>query len=72
MSKNGVSYQALYQLVDDRTNKIMEKFDGHEKRIVGLESWQSKVRWQLGMIAGVAGAIVSISVDWVKKRLNGV
>ena len=62
-----ISYKDLYGLVDDRTNQIMEKFDGLEKRVSALEG----LKTQVVLLATIVGTIVSLSMDWLKRKLFG-
>lgn len=62
-----ISYKDLYGLVDDRTNQIMEKFDGLEKRVSALEG----LKTQVVFLATLVGTVVSLSIDWLKRKLFG-
>ena len=66
MPRNGVGFREVYSLVDDRTNQIMAKFDGLEKRVSALES----LKTQALLLASFAGAVVSLSLDWIRKKIG--
>ena len=61
-----ISYKTLYELVDERTNQIMAKFDGLDRRVTALEG----LKTQALLLASFAGAVVSISLDWIKRKLG--
>ena len=67
---DSVTNKQLYELVDDRTKTIMAKFDNHETRIVKIENWQSRVVWQLGLVASIGGALIKSGFDWGRKQLG--
>lgn len=70
MSKNGVTYEALYKLVDDRTNIIMKKFDNLEERVTSLEKWQDRAKYTMGVVAAGFGIVTGLVNDWMKKKLG--
>ena len=70
MPKNGASIQTVYELVDRKTDQIMEKFDNHEKRLNKIENWQSRVVWQMGLIASVGGALIKSGWDWGRRQVG--
>lgn len=66
MTKPSPSYQELYTLVDSRTKEIMDKFDGLEKRVSGLESFKGQVLF----VGGIAIFAINFVADWVKIKLG--
>lgn len=66
MAKEGVSYQDLYKLVDDRTNQIMSKFEDLEKRVSVLEGFKA----QILIIGSVVIFFANIFADWIKTKLG--
>ena len=67
---DAVTNKQLYELVDDRTKTIMAKFDNHETRIVKIENWQSRVIWQLGLVASIGGALIKSGWDWGRRQVG--
>ena len=66
MANSKVSLSDVYEI----TSRIEDKLDKLESRITLLEVWRAEVVGKLSIITGAIAVIISLSVDWVKKRLN--
>jgi hypothetical protein len=66
MTKDGISYQELYELVDKRTGDIMKKFEGLEDRVSILENFKT----QLLLIGSLVVLFTNLFADWIKDKLG--
>ena len=70
MSKDTISYQVLYELVDKRTSEIMIKIDGIDGRVKIVESWKDGLKAQLALILGVMSLVFTVVWDGIRRKLN--
>ena len=65
-----IDYQVVYELIDRKTNLILEKVDSLGERVGILESWRANLMGKLTMVVAVVGFLVSITTGWIKEKLN--
>ena len=61
----------MYELVDNRTSDIMEKFDKLEIRVGTLERWQANIMGKLAIVSIIVSTLVAFIIAEVKSKLRG-
>jgi len=70
MTRTEISYRDLYELVDKRTNEIMQQFERLEGRVGVLENWKSEIIGKMAMVTAVVMVGVTLVMDWFRKRIG--
>lgn len=70
MTRTEISYRDLYELVDKRTNEIMQQFERLESRVGVLENWKSEIIGKMAMVTAVVMVGVTLVMDWFRKRIG--
>ena len=70
-TQDQVTNRQLYELVDNRTSDIMEKFDKLEIRVGTLERWQANIMGKLAIVSIIVSTLVAFIIAEVKSKLRG-
>jgi len=70
-TQDQVTNRQLYELVDNRTSNIMDKFDKLEIRVGTLERWQANIMGKLAIVSIIVSTLVAFIIAEVKSKLRG-
>lgn len=80
MTKNGISYRDVYELLDKRLNEFELMFDRRlvevgsrieriEARTSILEKFESNLMGKITIIWGVSTIAITLVIDYIKERI---
>ena len=64
------TYKDLYELVDSRTNEVLNKMSKLDGRISSLEVWRGEISGRIAVLGAFIVFATTFAIDWIKSKVK--
>ena len=66
---NKITIHEVYELFNDRFDRLEVKLDKMGERVSAMEVWKAEIMGKMMVIASGIAIALSLTTDWIKKKL---